>query len=98
MAEETKLSAKLEKLVSEIEALSVLELSELVEALQVRLGVSAAAPVPPTGGDAPAGDAATGEGASAPSTQTVVLTAPGANKIAVIFVPEDPLKSEIKLT
>lgn len=84
MAEETKLSAKLEKLVSEIEGLSVLELSELVEALQERLGVSAAAPVmaAPAGGAAPAGEA---EGAaSEASTQTVVLTSPGANKISVI--------------
>ncbi|MDO8452929.1 MAG: 50S ribosomal protein L7/L12 [bacterium] len=86
MAEETKkLSAKLEKLVGEIETLSVLELSELVETLQERLGVSAAAPVmaAPGGAAAPAGGEAGGE-ASAPSTQTVVLTAPGANKISVI--------------
>ena len=85
MAEETKeLSAKLEKLVSEIEGLSVLELSELVEALQERLGVSAAAPVMAApAGAAPAGDGAADAGSGA-STQTVVLTSPGANKIAVI--------------
>lgn len=87
MAEETKqLSEKLEKLVSEIEGLSVLELSELVEALQERLGVSAAAPVmaAPTTGEATS-DAAGGNAAgSAASTQTVVLTNPGANKISVI--------------
>ena len=78
----------LEKLVGEIETLSVLELSELVEALQERLGVSAAAPVmaaPQAGGSGATGGAdAPGEASSAPSTQTVVLTAPGANKISVI--------------
>lgn len=87
MAEETKLSGKLEKLVGEIETLSVLELTELVEALQERLGVSQAAPVMASsaaGAAAPAGSEAGEEGASAPSTQTVVLIAPGANKISVI--------------
>ena len=87
MAEETKkLSAKLEKLVGEIETLSVLELSELVEALQERFGVSAAAPVmaAPGAATAPAGGEEAGGEASAPSTQTVVLTSPGANKISVI--------------
>ena len=84
MAEETiKLSEKVEKIVEEVSKLTVLELSELVSALQDKLGVSAAMPVAaapagaPAGGDAPAADAAS-------ANQTVVITDAGANKIAVI--------------
>jgi len=83
MAEETKkVSEKVEKMVEEVAKLSVMELSELVSALQEKLGVSAAMPVaaaaaPAAGADAPAADAAS-------ATQTVVMTDSGANKIAVI--------------
>jgi len=83
MAEETKkLSEKVEKMVEEVSKLTVLELSELVVALQDKLGVSAmpvaaAAPAAAVaGGDAPAAEAS--------STQTVVMTDAGANKIGVI--------------
>jgi large subunit ribosomal protein L7/L12 len=81
----TKTSRKVEELVEEISKLSVLDLSELVKALQEKLGVSpqtvAAAPV--------SGQAAipTVEGAAQSAsggTQTVIMTAAGANKIAVI--------------
>lgn len=87
---EKKLSASVEKLVEEISKLSVLELSDLVSALQEKLGVSAAAPVAapstssgqgaPTAGETPA---AGGEAAGG-ANQTVVMTNGGANKIAVI--------------
>lgn len=83
---EVKLSKGVEKLVDEIAKLSVMELSELVTALQDKLGVSAVSPMmaaPAAGapaGDAPA-EAAAGGGAA---TQTVTITAAGANKIAVI--------------
>ena len=83
--ESKKVSANVGKLVDEIAKLSVLELSELVSALQEKLGVSAAAPVmaapagaPVAGAEAPAGEAAGG------ATQTVTITSAGANKIAVI--------------
>lgn len=83
MSEEKQLSEKLQKLVDQIAELSVLDLSELVTALQDKLGVSAmpvaaAAPAaaPAAGGDAPA-DASGGN-------QTVVMTASGDNKIGVI--------------
>ena len=83
--ESKKVSANVGKLVDEIAKLSVLELSELVSALQEKLGVSAAAPVmaapagaPLAGAEAPAGEAAGG------ATQTVTITSAGANKIAVI--------------
>lgn len=80
-----KVSAKVEKLVDEVSKLSVMELSQLVEALQDKLGVTAA----PVATAAPAGEA-TGEAASeeaapaASANQTVIMTAAGDNKIAVI--------------
>ncbi len=82
MAEESKkVSEKVEKIVEEVSKLSVLELSELVTALQDKLGVSAALPVaaaaPAAAGEAPAED--TGS-----ANKTVVMTDSGANKIAVI--------------
>lgn len=86
MSEEKKLSKKVEELVEEIAKLSVLDLSELVNALQEKLGVSAmpvaAAPASPaaqTDAEA-AADAGSGGGAN----QTVIMTGSGDNKIAVI--------------
>jgi large subunit ribosomal protein L7/L12 len=82
MADEVKVSKKVEDLVEEVAKLSVLELSELVNALQDKLGVTAMAPMAaaaPAGapaGEAPA-EAAAGGG-------TVILTAAGDNKISVI--------------
>jgi large subunit ribosomal protein L7/L12 len=78
-----KVSDKLQKLITEVEKLSVLELSELVKALEDKFGVSASAPMavaaPGTGGPA---------AVAAPTEEktefTVVLKASGANKIAVI--------------
>jgi large subunit ribosomal protein L7/L12 len=84
MAEEKK-NKKIEGLVEEISKLSVLDLSELVSALQEKLGVSAM-PVAaaPTAGAAPAAEGAPLEAAG--GNQTVVMTGAGANKIAVIKV------------
>ena len=80
---ETKVSKNVEKLVDEVSKLSVLELSELVNALQDKLGVSAA-PVAvaaaPAAGAAPEG----GEAQASGGNQTVVMTGAGGNKIAVI--------------
>lgn len=76
MAEEKKVT----KLVDEIAALSVLELSELNKALQEKLGVTPMAMAAP----AAAGGAADAAAPAANATQTVILTSPGANKIAVI--------------
>lgn len=83
-----KLASKaVEKLVDEISKLSVLELSELVNTLQEKLGVSAAAPMAaaptPAGQPAEAAPAQGTAGGGAP-TQTLTMTASGANKIAVI--------------
>jgi large subunit ribosomal protein L7/L12 len=77
---EIKVSAKLEKIMKDVESLTVLELADLVKALEDKFGVSAAAPVAVAAG-APAGDAAPAE---EKSEFDVVLTAAGANKIAAI--------------
>lgn len=77
---EINVSASLQKIIEQIEKLSVLELSDLVHALEDRFGVSAA----PTmmAGVAPA--AASGEPVEEQTTFNVVLTDGGANKISVI--------------
>ena len=73
--------AKFADLVSSIEKLSVLELSELVKVLEEKFGVSAAAPM--MMGAAPAAGAAAAE---EKDEFTVELTAAGDNKINVIKV------------
>ena len=72
-----------QKLIEEVKAMSVLELNELVKALEAEFGVSAAAPV------AAAGAAGAAEAAPAEEEKTefdVVLKDIGANKIAIIKV------------
>ncbi len=84
MADETtpvEVPAKFADLVSSIEKLSVLELSELVKVLEDKFGVSAAAPM--MMGAAPA---AAGAAAEEKDEFTVELTAAGDNKINVIKV------------
>ena len=77
------MSDKVLKLIEDVKALTVLELSELVKALEEEFGVSAAAPV--------AVAAAPAAGAAAPAAEektefNVVLAEVGANKINVIKV------------
>lgn len=88
MAEKkAKASKKVEELVEEISKLSVLELSELVNELQDKLGVTAAMPVAaaPAGGAPVAEGGAEAQGQGGGGTiQTVVMTNAGGNKIAVI--------------
>ena len=80
MSDEVKLEGKMAEFVDWIETISVLELSQLVKALEARLGVSAAAPVA-----AAAAPAAGGAAAAEEKTEfTVELTDAGAQKIAVI--------------
>ena len=68
-------------LITAIETMSVLELSELVSALEEKFGVSAAAPVAVAGAAAAGGDA----GAAEEQTEfNVVLTSAGEKKIQVI--------------
>lgn len=73
---------KFDEIIKSIETMNVLELSELVKALEEKFGVSAAMPVMAAAG-APAGGGA-GEAAEEKSTFSVVLTGAGSNKIAVI--------------
>jgi large subunit ribosomal protein L7/L12 len=71
-----------EELMKSIEEMSVLELSELVKALEEKFGVSAAATMmaaAPAGAAAPAAEAAEEQ-----SSFNVILASAGANKIAVI--------------
>src|SRR3990167_1128845 len=76
-------SGKFKDLIKKIEELNVLELSELVKALEERFGVSAAAPMMMAGGAGGAGAAAE-EAAEEKTSFTVVLAASGDQKIAVI--------------
>ncbi|SHK00186.1 50S ribosomal protein L7/L12 [Propionispora hippei] len=72
-----------EEIMQAIESMTVLELSELVKALEEKFGVSAAAPVAVAAAPAAAGAAAAAE------EQTefdVILTSAGASKINVIKV------------
>lgn len=85
MSEEVKeavvVPEKFAKLVTEIEKMSVLDLSELVHVLEDKFGVSAAAPM--MMGAAPA---ATAEAVEEKTEFDVELTAAGAQKINVIKV------------
>jgi len=78
------MSERIDKIVEEIKALTLLEAAELVKKLEEVLGVSAAAAAPV----AVAGAGAGAPGAAAPAEEqtefSVVLTAVGANKINVI--------------
>ena len=78
------MAKKVDELVEEISKLTVLDLSELVTALQDKLGVTAmpVAAAAPVAGEAAAGDAPAGEASG--GNQTVVMTASGETKIAVI--------------
>ena len=76
---------KIEKLLEEIDSLTVIELSELVKGIEEKYGVSAAAVAAPVAGGAAAGAA----GAEEKSEFDVVLKDAGANKIAVIKVVRD---------
>ena len=77
------MSEKVTNLIEEVKSLTVLELSELVKALEEEFGVSAAAPV-----------MVAGAGAAAPAAEEktefdVVLKSAGANKINVIKVVKE---------
>ena len=75
------MSEKTDKMLEEIDSLTVVELSELVKGIEEKYGVSAAAVAAPAAGGAAA--------AEEKSEFDVVLTDAGANKIAVIKVVRD---------
>jgi len=81
MAEEAKkLSAKVQKLVDAVKELSLMEVSELVSALEEEFGVSAAAPMMMAAGPATAAAPAAEE----QDEFDVILKEAGSNKIAAI--------------
>ena len=88
--------ADIAKFVEEIKSMTVLELNELVKAIEEEFGVSAAAPVMVAGAGAAAPVAAVAAvaGAAAPAAEEktefdVVLKSAGANKINVIKVVKE---------
>ena len=74
------MSDKTDKMLEEIDTLTVVELSELVKGIEEKYGVTAAAVA------APAAGGAAEAGAAEKSEFDIVLTEAGANKIAVIKV------------
>ena len=78
-------SEKIAQLIEEVNVLSVLELSELVHALEEEFGVSAAAAV----AAAPAAGAAAGAAADEKSEFDVVLAEVGASKMGVIKIVKE---------
>ena len=79
------MSEKTDKMLEEIDTLTVVELSELVKGIEEKYGVSAVAAAAPAAG---AGAGAAG-GAEEKSEFNIVLKEAGANKIQVIKVVRD---------
>lgn len=73
------MSDKLQKIIDAVSDLSVIEMAELVKALEEKFGVSASAAVAVS-----AGAPASGEPIEEQSAFTVILKSTGGNKIAVI--------------
>ncbi len=87
---EVEVPAKFKALVDQVEALSVIELNELVKTLEAKFGVSAQAVV-----------MAGGAGAGAPAAEEkdsfdIHLTSGGAQKVAVIKAVKDVLSLGLK--
>jgi len=78
MSDEIVLPAGSQKILDEVKKLTILELADLVKAMEKEFGVSAAAPVAAAGAAGPA--------AEVKDTFSVELTAAGAQKINVIKV------------
>jgi len=76
------MSEKTDKMLEEIDSLTVVELSELVKGIEEKYGVTAAAVAAPAAG-------AAGAAVEEKSSFDVVLKEAGANKIAVIKVVRD---------
>src|SRR6185436_11035496 len=83
------MSEKVEKIITSVEGLSVLELNDLVKAFEEKFGVSATAVA-----SGPA--VAAGPAEEEKSTANVELTDGGANKIAVIKVVKEVLGLGLK--
>ena len=75
-----------QKLIEEVKSMTVLELNELVKALEAEFGVSAAVAAAPVAAGAAAGAAEAAPAAEEKTEFDVVLKDIGANKIAIIKV------------
>lgn len=82
---DVKLSANAQKIMDMVSELTIIELADLVSAMEEKFGVSAAAPV----GVVMAGAAAWADDGEEKSTYNVMLTSAGGQKIAVIKVIRD---------
>jgi large subunit ribosomal protein L7/L12 len=78
-----KSSGAIDDIMNTIKGMTVLELAELVKAMEAEFGISAAAPVA-VAAAAPAGEGGGGAEAEEQTEFTVILTAYGENKINVI--------------
>ena len=83
MTEETTISSKLEEIIESIGGLTVLELAELVKALEEKFGVSAAAPVMMAGA-VPGGGGGDVAAEEEKDSFDVILNSAGEKKIQVI--------------
>ncbi|MDE2399391.1 MAG: 50S ribosomal protein L7/L12 [Patescibacteria group bacterium] len=83
--------SKFDQFMKDLEGASVLELNDLVKAIEEKFGVSAAA-VAAVGGAAAGGEAAADE----QSTFAVVLTSAGEQKIAVMKIVKEVLSLGLK--
>ena len=79
-------SEKIQKFIDDVKALTVIELNELVKAMEEEFGVSAAASVAVVAGPAAAGDAPAG---AAQTEFDVILKSAGPNKMNVIKVVKE---------
>ncbi len=88
MDEKKAVPAKFESLVKNLEAMSVLDLHELVKTLENHFGVSAAAVAAPAAG--------AGEVAEVKDSYTLHLVSPGEGKIGVMKVIKEALGLGLK--
>jgi len=77
-------SAKVDELIQSIEGMTVIELADMVKALEEKFGVQANMPMMAASAGGAAGGAGAAPAAEEKTIFTVVLTSAGANKIAVI--------------
>ncbi len=82
--EKVKVSPAIEGIMDSIKKMTVLELADLVKALEAEFGVTAAAPVMAAAPTAAGAPAEAGAAAEEQTEFSVILTEVGANKIAVI--------------
>ncbi len=87
--------ANYDEIIKQIESMSVMELSELVKALEEKFGVSAAMMAAPAAGAAAEGEAAAGD-AEEKDSYDVFLNSSGDQKIQVIKVVREATGKGLK--